>query len=142
MNYNDMMESIIESGSGMMGGGGSKGQSSRGISFAAVHRKEVQDALDKLISQKTTTTTNTTTEYRSPEGTLKRIDLTKNYPRIQDYLMGTSSPVNRIIYSTDTNDQKESTTESKETEKDEPLNIVLFYADDWTMKVRCPVVVT
>eukprot|EP00977_Amphora_coffeiformis_P018236 scaffold6331_cov152-Amphora_coffeaeformis.AAC.2 len=129
VSYSEMVESIIDAGTGIVGE--IKGQS-QSISFTAVHRKEVQDALDKLIAEKTTTTT---TEFKPRDGIPKRVDLTKNYPRIQDYLKESSSPVERTIHSTGTDATKESNAESRETKKDEPLNIVLFYADDWTMKV-------
>lgn len=62
-------------------------------------------------------------------GKVRHIDVTRNVPRVEDFVNQTTSaprvereiPVDR---------------ETKENDDDDdPLNIVLFYADDWTMKV-------
>lgn len=95
------------------------------IHFTVEHRTEVRQALEKLMTQ---APHNATTEVQQTDGTKKIIDLTKNFPRIEDYPREQGSPVQRQIHPP---------TETEEvTEKKDPLNIVIFYADDWTMKVR------
>lgn len=119
--YDDLTESIL----------GTRGTSHRtAVSFTAVHRPAVRDALDRLRAAG-----NGTTEYTPVvNGTSRRVDLTPNYPRIHDFLHERATPVERIIHrDTTTSNEEESDAKTKQ---DEPLNIVLFYADDWTMKVR------
>lgn len=84
-------------------------------------------------------------------------DMTRNVPRIQDFVVSQQAasraqrtfaipPPEEAETTTtsttadDTNNQQETNnnnggSENKKKKKDERLNIVLFYADDWTMKV-------
>jgi Sulfatase len=77
----------------------------------------------------------------------QHFDMTRNVPRIQDFVLEKPSRAERtfpipppMTASTDESDQttsKQETTTNDDTKKkkNERLNIILFYADDWTMKV-------
>ena len=132
--YDSVVDSIVGGVSGGQGSSSSSAANGRLISFTVdAHRKEVQEALEKYIQAESSPVL-TSTDYQTEGAPPKRVDLTKNYPRIQDYVNDLPSRVERTVY---TGAKNESSASASETEKkdDEPLNIVIFYADDWTMKV-------
>mmetsp|Transcript_31374 Transcript_31374/g.65494 ORF Transcript_31374/g.65494 Transcript_31374/m.65494 type:complete len:644 (-) Transcript_31374:3643-5574(-) len=60
------------------------------------------------------------------------VDMTRNVPRIEDFATSQPEAKPRVLLDTDEDD---STRQEAPPDQQEPLNIVLFYADDWTMKV-------
>jgi Sulfatase len=72
----------------------------------------------------------------------QHVDMTRNLPRIQDFVHNTPSKAERSFLippaaasADDADEDDTSNGENSKKKKNERLNIVLFYADDWTMKV-------
>mmetsp|Transcript_55705 Transcript_55705/g.135001 ORF Transcript_55705/g.135001 Transcript_55705/m.135001 type:complete len:542 (+) Transcript_55705:405-2030(+) len=63
------------------------------------------------------------------------LDMTRNFPRVEDFIKGTASKVKRSTVGEGGKDRSTATDEESGRKRKEPLNVVLFYADDWTMKV-------
>jgi len=100
-----------------------------------VHRSAVQRLLDDSRAVPLVLNKNNRT---------RTIDITKNVPRIDDFIGGTTGtwkPVTRRMDLRSYDDWEETELYDKEPNEIPPnttsdkMNIVLFYADDWTMKV-------
>jgi hypothetical protein len=126
--YQGMLDDLLQVSSTVYDDGEIQG---RVLNFSVGHRPEVQEALKQINVGTPSLDLTKTMLYTESTGANLSIDLTQNFPRIEDYAKQYASPIQRNIIPNLPRD--DGTNQAKD---DDPLNIVLFYADDWTMKVR------
>jgi hypothetical protein len=108
------------------------------VFLTVAHRSLVQQALEQYRqdTQGAANATSTLQLAQTADGSPPReIDLTRAVPRIADYARDKASRIERNLYPppsrAHTNDPPATLPPPP---AQEPLNIVLFYADDWTLK--------
>ena len=139
-----------------------KDQDEEDATIAIMNRRVIQDILDATTSSHNNDNNNrhheiatdrihnrTWLSFRSIHG--GKIDITRNVPRVQDFYSNATS-VNKSQQQQDkksssndddnnnktNNKDRQTGNHTKQTNNNtstDPLNIVLFYADDWTMEV-------